>query len=53
MIASSQQFRARDCSDIKLSLFVMTKPAFEDCSNFNLGCYNFDYTGMIGKSYFT
>ena len=51
MIAACQQFRARNNTNTRLSLFVTTKPAIEDCTNFQLGCFNFDYTGMLGKYY--
>ena len=46
---SCQQIRAKKCSSVKISLFVSTKPEIDNCNNFQLGCFNFDYTGIIGK----
>jgi hypothetical protein len=28
----------------------MTKPAIEDCTDFQIGCFNFDYTELTGSS---
>jgi len=47
IICACQQFRARSNNNVKLSLFSMTRPAIEDCTNLQVGCFNFDYTGML------
>lgn len=43
VVAAVQQFRTRDCKNLRVLLFTQTRPIIETSSNVSLGCFTMSY----------
>lgn len=51
-ILASHQLRLRDNTNLKMSIFSLTDPAFEECKDCTVGCFFFEYPELHGKFIF-
>ena len=49
LVALCQQFRARDCLKLRVSLLCSTQPSIEFCSGFKFSCIQLNYKGLNGE----
>jgi len=46
IVMACQQFRSRDCKDVRLSLFSTTEPIIETSSDMQFACFDFFYFSL-------
>jgi len=51
LLAACQQFRTRDCTQLDIFLFCVTKPIIESSTTIRLGCYQCSYPQLAGISH--
>jgi len=50
LLVACQQFRIRDCTELDISLFCITKPIIESSTTVRLACYQYSYPQLAGAS---
>jgi len=48
LLVACQQFRIRDCTQLDISLFCITKPIIESSTTVRLACYQYSYPQLAG-----
>eukprot|EP00736_Rhodelphis_marinus_P005775 Rmarinus@m.5103 len=43
MVVACQQFRLRDCRNLKILLYTQTRPIIEESRNIGFGCFDYNY----------
>jgi hypothetical protein len=46
IVVACQQLRLRDCRNLRVFLYSLTRPIIENCFNIAFSCYDFDYFGL-------